>query len=225
MTAARCAGVTYLFLIATGIFSLAYAPGQYTVDGDAAATFARLTENRLLFTNAIVAEIACYAGFVVLAALLHRVFHAWSEALALAMVGLVLVSVPIAFIAIGEKLAVLQLLTQGAGQAQAIETHFRNYADTRTLAEVFWGLWLLPYGLLVLRSRAIPWVFGVALILGCCAYLAGVIVPLYWSGYFESPVGRYAGIPGTIGEIGGALWLTVFGARASEHKTSRPRQN
>ena len=225
MTTARWAGLTYLFLIATGIFSLAYAPSQYVVDGDSVATFTRLVGNRLLFTNAIVAELACYASFVLLVALLHRVFHAWSETLALAMVGLVLVSVPISFIAIGEKLSALQLLTQGAAQAEAVDAHFRSYADIVSLAEIFWGLWLLPYGLLVLKSHAIPRFFGVALILGCCAYLAGVIVPLYWSGYFESPVGRYAGIPGSIGEIGGALWLTTFGARAPEHKTSRPRQN
>lgn len=71
MSAARWAGVTYLFLIATGIFSLAVAPGQYLVDGDAAATLARLEANPLLFTNAIVAELACYASFVLLAVLLH----------------------------------------------------------------------------------------------------------------------------------------------------------
>lgn len=216
MTTARWAGVTYLFLIATGVFSLAYAPGQYVVDGDAAGTLARIAENRLLFVNAIVAEIACYASFVLLAALLHRVFHTWSETLALAMVGLVLVSVPLAFIAIGEKLSILRLLTQGGDQASAVDASLQAYADIRTLAEVFWGLWLLPYGLLVLKSRAIPWAFGVALILGCFAYVAGVIVPLYWDDYFQSPVGQYAHIPGTIGEIGGALWLTVFGARKAD---------
>jgi Domain of unknown function (DUF4386) len=214
MTTARWAGVTYLFLIATGIFSIAFAPGQYIVDGDAAATLARLEANSLLFTNAIVAEMACYASFVLLAALLHGVFRAWSEALALAMVGLVLASVPIGFIAIGEKLSVLQLVAEGGAQAEAVDAHFRRYADLRTLAEIFWGLWLLPYGLLVLKSRAIPRLFGLALILGCCSYVAEVIVPLYWEGYIDSLIGQFSGIPGLFGEIGGALWLTIFGARA-----------
>jgi len=218
MTNARWAGVTYVFLIATGIFSIAYAPGQYTVDGDAEGTFERLAANPLLFTNAIVAEFACYASFVLLVVLLHRVFHAWSETLAFAMVGLVFVSVPIAFMAVGEKLSALHLIAQGAGQAEAVDAHFRRYGDIRDLAEIFWGLWLLPYGLLVLKSRAIPRLFGGALILGCGSYLAGAIVPLYWSGYFDSLIGQYAGIPGTFGEIGGALWLTVLGARAFERQ-------
>lgn len=218
MTTARWAGVTYLFLIATGIFSIAYAPGQYSVDGDTEATFARLAANPLFFTNAIVAELACYASFVLLVVLLHRFFYAWSSTLAFAMVGLVLVSVPIAFVAVGEKLSALQLVTQGADQAEAVEAHFGRYADIRNLAEIFWGLWLLPYGLLVLKSRAIPRLFGVALVLGCCSYLADSIAPLYWSGYFDSLIGQYSSIPSAFGEIGGALWLTVFGARGFDRQ-------
>lgn len=218
MTTARWAGVTYLFLIATGIFSIAYAPGQYFVRGDAVATFAELEAKEFLFKSAIVAELACYASFVLLVAFLHKVFRNWSETLALAMVGFVLVSVPIGYIAVGEKLSALQLLGEGVGQAAAVDAHLGRYADFRTLAEVFWGLWLLPYGLLVLKSRAIPRFFGVMLILGCCSYVAGVVAPLFWSGYFSSPVGEFAGIPGSIGEIGGALWLTVFGARAFDRQ-------
>lgn len=214
MTTARWAGVTYLFLIATGIFSLAYAPGQYFVREDAAATFAKLQANPMLFKSAIVAELACYASFVMLVVLLNRVFREWSETLALTMVGLVLVSVPISFIAIGEKMSALDLIDQGSTQADAIMNHLRRYSAVLRPAEMFWGLWLLPYGLLVLKSRAIPRFFGVALILGCCSYVAGVIVPMFWEGYFDGPIGQFAGIPGSIGEIGGALWLTVFGARA-----------
>ena len=213
MTSARWAGLTYLFLIAMGIFSLAYAPEQYAVHGDAAATLVKLSNNLLLFKSAIVAELACYASFVLLAVLLYKAFHDWSQTLALLMLGFVLVSVPIGFIAVGEKLALLELLDTGAGQAAAVETHLSRYAALRTLAEVFWGLWLLPYGLLVLKSRAIPWFFGVALILGCCSYLAGVVAPLFWQGYFDSAVGQFSGIPSALGEIGGALWLTVMGAR------------
>lgn len=214
MTTARWAGLTYLFLIATGIFGLAVAPGQYIVDGDAAATFAKLADNTLLLKSAIVAELACYASFVLLVALLHRVFRDWSETSALVMVGFVLVSVAIGFVAVGEKLSAIPLLDGGVGQAAAVDAHFERYADLTSLAEIFWGLWLLPYGLLVLKSRAIPWIFGVALILGCCSYVAGVIVPLFWEGYRSGPIGQFADIPGTVGEIGGALWLTIFGARS-----------
>lgn len=218
MTIARWAGVTYLFLIATGIFSLAYAPGQYYVREDAVATFAKLQANPLLFKSAIAAELACYASFVVLVVLLSRVFREWSETLALTMVGFVLVSVPISFLAIGEKMSALDLISQGSAQADTVMNHLRRYIAVLRPAEIFWGLWLLPYGLLVLKSRAIPRFFGVALVLGCCSYVAGVVVPMFWEGYFDSPIGQFAGIPGSVGEIGGALWLTIFGARAFDQR-------
>lgn len=218
MTIARWAGVTYLFLIATGIFSLAYAPGQYYVREDAVATFAKLQANPLLFKSAIAAELACYASFVVLVVLLSRVFREWSETLALIMVGFVLVSVPISFLAIGEKMSALDLITQGSAQADTVMNHLRRYKAVLRPAEIFWGLWLLPYGLLVLKSRAIPRFFGVALVLGCCSYVAGVVVPMFWKGYLDSPIGQFAGIPGSVGEIGGALWLTILGARAFDQR-------
>lgn len=214
MTTARWAGATYLFLIATGIFSLAYAPGQYFVRGDEAATVAKLQANFVLFKSAIVAEMACYASFVLLVALLHRLFREYSETLALVMVGFVLVSVPISFIAIAEKMAVLEIVSQSGLKSAAVLSHFGRYSDILAPAELFWGLWLLPYGLLVLKSGAIPRFFGVALILGCCGYVAGVVVPLFWEGYSSSPIGKFARIPATIGEIGGAFWLAVFGSRA-----------
>lgn len=222
MTTARWAGITYLFLIATGIFSLAYAPLHYFVRGDALATFAKLEAAPLLFKAAIVAELACYASFVVLVTLLYRVFQASSQTMAQVMVGFVLVSVPISFMAIGEKMAAQDLIAQGPAQAQAVMAHFDRYKDILRPAELFWGLWLLPYGLLVLKSRAIPRFFGVMLILGCGGYVAGVVAPLFWDGYSKALIGQLAGIPSSIGEIGGALWLTIFGARTMGRSGEAP---
>ena len=213
MTTARWAGVTYLFLIATGIFALAYAPGHFVVLGDAAATAAKIVQHDFLFRSAIVAEMACYASFVLLAVLLHRLFRQWSETLTLLLVGFVLVSVAISCVAVGEKLAVARLLTAGGAETEAISALMERYRNTVGLAELFWGLWLLPYGLLVLASRAIPRIFGVCLILGCCSYIAGATVPMFWEDYAKSGIADIVDIPGAIGEIGGALWLAIMGAK------------
>jgi hypothetical protein len=49
--------------------------------------------------------------------------------------------------------------------------------------EIFWGLWLLPFGLLVYRSRFLPRILGVWLMAGCFGYLAlsftGLLFPRY----------------------------------------------
>ena len=50
-------------------------------------------------------------------------------------------------------------------------------------AEIFWGLWLFPLGVLVYRSRFLPRFLGVWLIINGFAYLAmsftGLLLPQY----------------------------------------------
>jgi hypothetical protein len=78
--------------------------------------------------------------------------------------------------------------------------------------EVFWGLWLLPFGLLVYRSRFLPRILGVWLIINCFAYLAvsftGVLFPQY-----EQMVSNSA-FPAMLGEVATMLWLLIMGAKA-----------
>jgi len=77
--------------------------------------------------------------------------------------------------------------------------------------EIFWGLWLLPFGLLVRRSGFIPRVLGTWLILNGIAYvvisLPGLLAPQYESLVFNSA------LPATLGEIAIVLWLLIKGAK------------
>jgi len=78
-------------------------------------------------------------------------------------------------------------------------------------AEMFWGLWLFPLALLVIRSRFLPRFLGYWLILNGLAYLAlcvsGVLFPAV-----EDTVSNIA-FPLQLGEVAFVLWLVVMGAR------------
>ena len=52
------------------------------------------------------------------------------------------------------------------------------YRDGIAVVEIFWGLWLLPFGLLVFKSGFVPRIFGVLLIIACFAYLTGSVTHL-----------------------------------------------
>jgi hypothetical protein len=77
--------------------------------------------------------------------------------------------------------------------------------------EVFRGLWLLPFPLLVYRSRFLPRILGVWLILNGFAYLAvsftGVLFPQYKQMVFDST------FPAMLGEVPTMLWLLIMGAK------------
>jgi hypothetical protein len=76
--------------------------------------------------------------------------------------------------------------------------------------EVFWGLWLLPFGLLAYKSRFLPRFIGVWLMINCFAYVAisftGFLFPAY-----EVRVSNIV-FPAMLGEVAIMLWLLIKGA-------------
>src|SRR6266446_878602 len=78
-------------------------------------------------------------------------------------------------------------------------------------AEIFWGLWLFPLGVLAYRSRFLPRFLGVWLIINGFAYLAmsftGLLLPQY-----EDMVSNIS-FPAQLGELAFMLWLVIKGAR------------
>jgi hypothetical protein len=76
--------------------------------------------------------------------------------------------------------------------------------------EIFWGLWLLPFGVLVMRSRFLPRILGAWLIVNGFAYVAlsftGLLLPQY-----QGIVYRFI-FPILFGEMAIMLWLAIKGA-------------
>lgn len=79
--------------------------------------------------------------------------------------------------------------------------------------KLFWGLWLLPFGYLVLRSGFLPKILGILLMLGCFGYTIDVFGELLVSRYSDTSVSDYVLLPASVGEIGTCLWLLLVGAR------------
>src|SRR5215472_10350471 len=76
---------------------------------------------------------------------------------------------------------------------------------------IFWGLWLLPFGLLVYRSRFLPRFLGVWLIAACFAWLAFSFTGLLFPAYEDTVYAVTQ--PVVLGEVVTMLWLVVVGAR------------
>lgn len=221
-TIGRLAGLTYVGVVLTGIFALAYIPQQLIDMSDPATTYRKISESDLLYRAGVAAEFACYALFAALMVFLHRLFSPHGGTLASLMAMLGSVSVPIAFVATAHKEAVIGVIS-GAGlfaslgadaRQAAAATQLHAYKDMIAAADIFWGLWLLPFGALVLKTGLIPRLLGVFLVLGCFGGLADHFGPLFFDGYKGTIIGEFASIPGSIGEIGAAFWLFAFGARA-----------
>jgi hypothetical protein len=223
--AARIAGAIYLMLVVTGPFSLMYVPGKLIAKGDATATASNVLAHQTMFQLGVVAGLAGSIIFICLGIALYRLFREVDQTQALLLVGFVLVSATIGFLDELNNLAALILFRGGEfltvfnkDQLDALGMLFvRLHFQGIVINELFWGLWLLPFGVLVYKSRFLPRILGVWLIVNCFAYviisLTGIFAPRNYERVFTMSQ------PALFGEIAIMLWLLIRGANVKRLPT------
>jgi hypothetical protein len=139
------------------------------------------------------------------------------------MVALVLVSSALSFVTLVFNASALFVFRGGEGFA-GFDVHTREaigmllirmHGQANGINQTLWGLWLLPFGSLVVRSRFLPRWLGYWLLLDGAAWAA---VGLTW---FFSPDTADAFFryfqPVFFAEIVAMLWLLIAGAKEREH--------
>lgn len=218
---ARNAGLIYLVVVITGMFSLAYVPKQLFVYDHAALTFKNILNNESLFRLGIASSVICYTAFIFLPVALHQLLKSVNELYSKLMMVLALISVPISFYNLTNKYAILSLVSD-AKQApvpamdelnQQAMMYLNQYDNGIFITTVFWGLWLLPFGYLVFKSGFLPRILGVLLMLGCFGYLINFFGNTLSGSYSSLTVKKYIGLLPSIAELGTCFWLLVMGAK------------
>lgn len=216
---ARIAGWIYLALTLIAPFRLIYIPSVLFVQGDAAATAHNIATHELLFRLGIFGDLLTGVISLLLTFTLYHLFKGVDKKLAALMFVLGFMDTPLYFFNALNDVATLVVVRGGdflasfdQSQRDALALLFRRlHGEAISCAEMFWGLWLFPLALLVIRSRFLPRFLGWWLILNGLAYLAlcfsGVVLPQY-----ADAVSRIA-FPLQLGEVAFVLWLVIVGAR------------
>ena len=216
---ARVAGFLYLLVVITGFFTIMYAPSKLLVGEDAAAVASNILAHQSLFRVNIAISVFSELCFIATVLALYRLLQGTDPQLAATMVLLVLLCAPLAFVGIANELATLTFL-RGADFLAAFDKpqrdalaimliHLNGQADT--VSQIFWGLWLLPLGLLVYRSGFLPRFLGVWLVVNGLAY-----VVLSGTALFLPEILKTAfsiAFPILLGEVAFTLWLLIVCAR------------
>lgn len=226
---ARIAGLLYLVVVLTGIISLAYIPSKLIVWDNAATTFNNITKSQFLFRLGIVSGLICYTFFIFLPLALYRLLKPVNTFYAKVMVILAVVSVPISFANMLNKFAVLSLVSDSTLQKVYTGEQLQNqvlfylnqYDYGNLIVQVFWGLWLFPFGYLVFKSGFLPKILGIFLMLGCFSYLINFLGFSLLSNYSELGISSIVRLPASIGEIGTCLWLVIMGAKNKQQLINR----
>ena len=214
----RFAGLLYLLISIPGFFALIYVPGKLIVHGNATATVNNIAASETLFRLGIAAQLIGQILFMWVALALYDLLKGVDQRQAALMLTLIGVSIPITLLNELNALAAL-LLVRGAGSLSIMQKPQRDalamlFLDLHGhgfgIAEIFWGLWLFPLGLLVYRSGFLPRVLGVLLIAHCFYYLATSLTSFVLPQY-ESIVARFMK-PLSFGELLFMFWLLIKGA-------------
>lgn len=223
---ARIAGLLYLVVVLTGMFSLAYVPSKLIVWDNPATTVQNIKDAVFLFRLGIVSSLVCYTFFLILPLVLYGLLKPVNKIFAILMVILAVVSVPISFTNILNKFAVLSLLSETqylqaftTEQVQAQVMFYLNQYDNGILiTQIFWGLWLFPFGYLVYKSGSLPKFLGILLMLGCVGYLVNFTGFALIKGYGEAGISSFVRLPASLGEILTCLWLLIIGAKETKQQ-------
>jgi len=216
---ARVAGLLYLLASIIGFFCLAYVPGKLIVSGDATGTANQIRASETLLRFGIASELIAFTIFIFVVLALYRLFRPVSEKYAVAMATLLLISIPISLLNVLNEIAALVLVSGGGflsafekGQVDALAYLFlRLHGQGFIVAQIFWGLWLFPFGILVIRSGFIPRFLGVLLFVAGSGYLASSFTSLLLPSY-RHLVDQFAMVL-TAGELPIIFWLLIWGAR------------
>jgi hypothetical protein len=222
---ARVAALLFLLLTPLAPFGIEYVPSALVAPGDMATTANNILASESLFRLGIASTLFSHIVTDVFWVLvLYQILSPVNKNMASLMVIFSLLGFPISMLNELNNFALLALL-HGAGspavfasdQLRALLSLFFDlHADGLRIAQIFWGLWLFPYGYLVFKSGFIPRVFGVLLMIGCFGYL----IPSF-AGFvlldLQASLGLLPGLS-SLGELLVPIWLVIRGVDVTQWK-------
>ena len=216
--ALRSAGALYLLLTVTSIFGF-FVPMSLITQGDAAATVNKILASETLFRLAIVSGLISTLSFIFLAFQLYRLLNHVNKTHASVMVILVLLSVPVSFLTTLNEMAALAVIHGGASLSGFATSQINSMAvlflqlssNVSSVNSIYFGLWLVPLGLLVIRSGFVPRILGILLFISAAAYVVSSLNFLI-SPPYANVISSITGA-GFFGELGMVAWLVFRAAQ------------
>lgn len=216
----RLAGLIFLILLITGIFAEFFVRQKLYVPDDPTATTQNILENQFLFRFGFVSDLIMSTMFFVYGYVLYLIFKPVSKNISLFLLLCAVISVAMFCQNSLNQFSALELLINadysGAfkpEQLQVLSMFFQNiHTKGYAVNQIFYGLYLLPLGYMIIKSGIAPKVIGVFLVLGFLGDMTEVIVYFLFPSA-ESVLLSNITIPADIGEISLCLWFLIKGAK------------
>jgi len=219
---ARIAGLLYLVVGVFGGFAVGYVSPMLYVPGDAAATVGKVLANADLVRIGVLADLLQATVFVFLAMTLYLLLSRVHRNAATAMVVIVAIATTVMCLDKVFQFAALRVATDpsyaaafgiaGSNALVLLLLDIHNYGYL--IAQIFFGLWLMPLGFLAYKSGFFPRALGVVLIVAGTAYVVDMLAA-FVSPELGKAVHGYLAIPPIIAEVWMLGYLLLFGVRTA----------
>jgi len=223
---ARIAGLLYLIVGIFGGFAAGYATPKVYVAGGAATTAANVLANSGLVRFSVIADLLQATVFVFLALALYVLLKDVNKNAACAMVILVVIASTVmclnevfqfsALQVAGDRSYVTAFGAAGSNALVMLLMDIHHYGFL--IAQIFFGLWLVPLGYLTYKSGMFPKALGVVLIVGGIAYLVDMLVAFLVPDLGKQ-IHAFLAIPPTIAEVWTLGYLLVKGIKVRAQDT------
>lgn len=196
LSTAKTTGLLYLGLAMTGMFSFLFARENLYVDGDAVMTSVNLVENETLARWGIAAEVLLVGFQALVAVWFYKLFRKRDSFTAGLIAVFGMVNAIIILVASAMWLGSLDAAL--AGQDVAAQMLFDIHDNLWTVGNLFFGLWLIPMGMMVKKAK-MPLVLAWFLIAGGVGYILAGFVAIVLPA--QTDFVDLITIPATIGEF------------------------
>lgn len=225
ITTARWTGLFYLGLAVAGFVGFLFARNELYVPDDAATTLANLMERTSLARLGLAADLTIVLTQSLAAMWFFKLFRgehsfAAGSIAAFGLVNAVAILVATAFSGTALVVAGDATLAPGGDQAGTVQLLYQLNDAAWGVGSLFFGLWLIPMGYVVVTSRVMPVALGWVLIGGGVGYVISSYLTQLAP---DAPAVLDVLLTGlaTVGEFWMIGYLLIFGVRPPE-RTQAP---
>jgi hypothetical protein len=210
---ARITGIWYLLLAISGMIGFLLLHSKIYVSGDISKTVANLSEHETLARVRLLMEFVIVISQAVAAVYFFKLFkginHFASWALAawgMMNAGLIMISA----IAMGGAIKVVNSELTLSDKMILVQIFDQFITNAWGIGSLFFGLWLIPMGYIVVSSQRMPVWLGRILILGGAGYILSAFTSYLglegaWVGFLP--------MLATVGEFWMIAYLLIYGIR------------
>ena len=217
----RFTGLLYLLVIILAGFSQGYVRGSLFVPGDALQTATNIIDNEGLFRMGLVTDMLAFIIDAIISVLFYKMFKHVNKTLALVSSALRLLAHPAIaslnllnhYLALNVLDGTVMVESFSIEQLQSLSLFFMDaHRVGYLIAGGMFGIHCALLGILIYRSKMIPKLFGVLMVIAAMGYLMETFGDLLFPGN-EEWLAWVVGLTAALGELLLTLYMLIIGKK------------